>query len=101
MKRAVLAAVVIWASVASMVLAGSPPPAGGQDDMQIREYRAGWGVMVRVPKLGDYPLVTIFEADPSHTHDHHKVGPYAVDIEWGAGPEGAPVVTIEPIGDGK
>jgi hypothetical protein len=51
-------------------------------------------VVVRIPKFGGELTYTVAQIDPLPTHDLQRIGPYVVDIEWGADPGGAPVVTI-------
>jgi hypothetical protein len=82
---------------AADVIAGAP----SVDDVQIRSYRDGWGVVVSVPTLGGVPDVSSFQIDPTPQDDRYRVGPYDVDVQWGAGPKGGPLVIVQEDGAGK
>jgi hypothetical protein len=68
------------------------------NDVVLRTYHDGWGLVVehqpnQAPNYYTFPF-------PDPAYDKLLVSGYDITIEWGAGPGGAPLVTVVPPSKG-
>jgi hypothetical protein len=66
------------------------------DDVQLRAYHAGYGLVLE-HQPGQAPTYYSFPF-PDPYADKLLVDGYDITIQWGAGPGGAPLVTVVPPG---
>jgi hypothetical protein len=67
------------------------------DDVQLRAYHDGWGLVVEYQNDGT-PTWYSFQF-PTPAYDKLKLENHDLTIQWGAGPGGAPLVT-DSVGTG-